>query len=153
MNESDLFGNEELLSVLGSIGASTSQAFDSNIPSSNGVSLNTPTAPVIPIPNSWQAARLSECIGEDKLRINPEMIREALVEDETLKKDFINILLENMEDEEAYNLVLKFFRTYFERMMDNPEDLYIKIKELKDENKALKEELDFWKNMYEPQTE
>lgn len=133
--------------------SSPHQAYADSISLSNGVSLNTLTAPVIPIPNSWQAVQLSECIGEDKLRIDPGIIREALVEDETLKKDFINILLENMKDEEAYNLVLKFFRTYFERMMDNPEDLYIKIKELKDENKALKEELDFWKNMYEPQTE
>lgn len=147
MNESDLFDNEELL-VLDPLGASTSRVFASSIPSSSVVP-HTLTAPVH---NSWQVAQIGDTV-EAKLRIDPEVIREALMEDETLRKDFINILLENMKDEEAYNLVLKFFRTYFERMMDNPEDLYIKIKKLKDENKALKEELDFWKNMYEPQTE
>lgn len=151
MNESDLFDNEELL-ALDPLGASMSRVFASSIPSSNVVP-HTLTAPVH---NSWQATQLrvsEECIGEAKVRLDPGVIREALMEDETLRKDFINILLENMKDEEAYNLVLKFFRTYFERMMDSPEDLYIKIKELKDENKTLKEELDFWKDMYEPQTE
>lgn len=151
MNESDLFDNEELL-ALDPLGASMSRVSASSIPSSSVVP-HTLTAPVH---NSWQAAQLrvsEECIGEAKVRLDPGVIREALMEDETLRKDFINILLENMKDEEAYNLVLKFFRTYFERMMDSPEDLYIKIKELKDENKALKEELDFWKDMYEPQTE
>lgn len=151
MNESDLFDDEELL-ALDPLGALTSRVFASSIPSSSVVP-HTLTAPVL---NPWQATQLrvsEECIGEAKVRLDPGVIREALMEDETLRKDFINILLENMKDEEAYNLVLKFFRTYFERMMDSPEDLYIKIKELKDENKALKEELDFWKDMYEPQTE
>lgn len=151
MNESDLFDDEELL-ALDPLGALTSRVSASSIPSSSVVP-HTLTAPVL---NPWQATQLrvsEECIGEAKVRLDPGVIREALMEDETLRKDFINILLENMKDEEAYNLVLKFFRTYFERMMDSPEDLYIKIKELKDENKALKEELDFWKDMYEPQTE
>lgn len=151
MNESDLFDDEELL-ALDPLGALTSRVFASSIPSSSVVP-HTLTAPVL---NPWQATQLrvsEECIVEAKVRLDPGVIREALMEDETLRKDFINILLENMKDEEAYNLVLKFFRTYFERMMDSPEDLYIKIKELKDENKALKEELDFWKDMYEPQTE
>lgn len=68
-------------------------------------------------------------------------IRECLKNNEELRKQVIEDILEEGFVQEDYNIIINYIRTYLEKLMDSPEDIT-----LRNEVDALKKEIAELKN-------
>ena len=80
------------------------------------------------------------CIDDNYLSKN---IRECLKNNEELRKQVIEDILEEGFVQEDYNIIINYIRTYLEKLMDSPEDITLRneVDVLKKEIAELKDKL------------
>lgn len=80
------------------------------------------------------------CTNDNYLSKN---IRECLKNNEELRKQVIEDILEEGFVQEDYNIIINYIRTYLEKLMDSPEDITLRneVDVLKKEIAELKDKL------------
>lgn len=93
--------------------------------------------------NNWITTRDTTgeiCIDDNYLSKN---IKECLKNNEELRKQVIEDILEEGFVQEDYNIIINYIRTYLEKLMDSPEDITLRneVDVLKKEIAELKDKL------------